>query len=108
MPFLSIGFRFTGKVHMSLRTGHQSSVMRSLIPWKSFDIPALNTVLPALPDWPDNYYIHDIALLDAARGSGAASKIVQTLFYHAMAARLSNDVARGSQWVIGLLGEARI
>ncbi|CAN7275530.1 GNAT family N-acetyltransferase [Phyllobacterium sp. LjRoot231] len=53
-------------------------------PWKSFDIPALNTVLEASPDR-RNYYIHDIALMDAARGSGAASEIVSVLTDHAMA-----------------------
>jgi ribosomal protein S18 acetylase RimI-like enzyme len=53
-------------------------------PWKSFDIPALNTILGSLPDRPDNYYIHDIALVNAGRGSGAASKIVSVLSDHAM------------------------
>ncbi|WP_271897134.1 GNAT family N-acetyltransferase [Candidatus Phyllobacterium onerii] len=52
-------------------------------PWKSFDIPPLNTVLMALPDWADNYYIHDIALVNAARGIGAASEIVQKVIDHA-------------------------
>ncbi|PSH69119.1 GNAT family N-acetyltransferase [Phyllobacterium brassicacearum] len=54
-------------------------------PWKSFDVPALNTVLPALLGY-DTYYIHDIALLDAARGSGAAGRIVAILATHAAAA----------------------
>ncbi len=52
-------------------------------PWKSFDLPALNTVLPALLGY-DTYYIHDIALLDAARGTGAAGKIVSILAAHAL------------------------
>ncbi len=53
-------------------------------PWKSFDIPALNTVLSALPEHPDTYYIHDIALLGAARGSGAAGKIISIVASHAL------------------------
>lgn len=53
-------------------------------PWKSFDIPALNTVLSALPEQPDTYYIHDIALLGAARGSGAAGKVIAILAGHAV------------------------
>lgn len=52
-------------------------------PWNSFDIPPLNTILAALPDRPDNYYIHDIALVNAARGSGAASKIITIVVDHA-------------------------
>lgn len=53
-------------------------------PWKNFDIPALNTVLPALPQQSGTYYIHDIALLDTARGTGAAGRIVSILARHAM------------------------
>lgn len=52
-------------------------------PWKCFDVPALNTTLPALPGH-DTYYIHDIALLGAARGSGAAGKIVSILAANAV------------------------
>jgi hypothetical protein len=52
-------------------------------PWKSFDIPPLNTVLVALPDQPENYCIHDIALVNAGRGNGAASEIVTTVIDHA-------------------------
>ncbi|MBB3236337.1 GNAT superfamily N-acetyltransferase [Phyllobacterium endophyticum] len=52
-------------------------------PWKSFDIPALNTVLVTLPGGSENYYIHDIALVKAARGSGTAGKIVTKVTDHA-------------------------
>lgn len=53
-------------------------------PWKSFNIPALNTVLSALPEHSDTYYIHDIALLGAALGSGAAGKIISIVASHAL------------------------
>ncbi|AEQ53468.1 GNAT family N-acetyltransferase [Pelagibacterium halotolerans] len=48
-------------------------------PYRLGGLPALNTVLGRLPDLCDTLYIHDLALLPAARGSGAARRIVQTL-----------------------------
>lgn len=48
-------------------------------PWALGSIPALNSRLHTLPEAPDTFYIHDLALLPAARGTGAASKIVETL-----------------------------
>lgn len=68
-------------------------------PWKGFDVPALNTVLPALLG-NDTYYIHDIALLDAARGSGAASKIVSILAIHAV------DAGFGSMSLVAVNGSS--
>ena len=32
-------------------------------PWRAMDPPALNSRLGELPDHPETYYIHDIALL---------------------------------------------
>ena len=52
-------------------------------PWRYGDAPALNTMLGHLPETPDTYYIHDIALLPVARKVGAASKIVDSLLKHA-------------------------
>lgn len=52
-------------------------------PWRFGDAPALNTLIGRLPDNPDTYYIHDIALLPLARKIGAASQIVKGLIKHA-------------------------
>lgn len=52
-------------------------------PWRSSTVPALNSLLHALPADADTYYLHDLALLPQARGSGAASWIVRQLIRHA-------------------------
>lgn len=52
-------------------------------PWRAFSPPALNTVLGTLPEAPDTYYIHDIALLPAMRGTGAAAAVVEDMAQHA-------------------------
>ena len=52
-------------------------------PWRYGSLPALNTRLGQLPDAPDTYYIHDLALLPVARRVGAASQIVRALAKHA-------------------------
>ena len=54
-------------------------------PWRFGDAPALNSLLGALPDHADTYYIHDIALLPLARKIGAASQIIEALIKHAIA-----------------------
>ena len=54
-------------------------------PWRYGDAPTLNTMIGQLPDTPDTYYIHDIAVLPLARKIGAASQIVDGLFKHARA-----------------------
>ncbi|WP_240334285.1 GNAT family N-acetyltransferase [Sphingobium estronivorans] len=43
-------------------------------PWHSRTPPPLNKPLGALPDDADTYYLHDIALLPVARGSGVGVK----------------------------------
>jgi ribosomal protein S18 acetylase RimI-like enzyme len=48
-------------------------------PWIARQPPALNDLLGALPMRPSTYYIHDLALAPAARGSGAGKKIVAQL-----------------------------
>lgn len=48
-------------------------------PWRLRQPPALNSLLGALPQSPDTYYLHDLALLPAARGAGAGSAIVEAL-----------------------------
>ena len=59
-------------------------------PWHFGHPPKLNAILsePASPA--STYYIHDLALLPAARKTGAAAAIVETLAAHARALRLSN------------------
>lgn len=48
-------------------------------PWRSADAPELDTLIGTLPE-PEVYYIHDIALLPAARGlraGEAAARLVE-------------------------------
>jgi len=52
-------------------------------PWVFGDPPALNSLLSALPDHPDTLYLHDLALLPAARGTGAGAVVVAQLREHA-------------------------
>lgn len=47
--------------------------------WLPGRLPALNSLLGAIPDGASDWYIHDIALLPRARGSGAAGRIVAHL-----------------------------
>ncbi|MBR3194031.1 GNAT family N-acetyltransferase [Bosea sp. (in: a-proteobacteria)] len=55
-------------------------------PWRFGQVPALDSLLGALPEDADIYYIHDLALLPLARGGGAASACVHRLAAHARAA----------------------
>ncbi|MBB5048886.1 GNAT superfamily N-acetyltransferase [Rhodopseudomonas rhenobacensis] len=48
-------------------------------PWHFAEPPALNVQLRALPAPASTYYIHDLALLPEARGSGAAAAAVRML-----------------------------
>ncbi len=69
-------------------------------PWRRGMLPALNALLGAIPENADTYYIHDLALLPAARGSGAAAQIVAHLTRHARAAgfaSMSLVAVNGSQ-----------
>jgi GNAT superfamily N-acetyltransferase len=52
-------------------------------PWTYRVLPPLNALLGALPEMADTYYVHDLALVPAARGSGAASLVVHDLVEHA-------------------------
>jgi GNAT superfamily N-acetyltransferase len=54
-------------------------------PWRLGEVPALNAQLGKLPESPDTYYIHDLALLPVARRIGAASFITEALAKHARA-----------------------
>jgi len=57
-------------------------------PWRLGSLPALNSRLGQLPADPDTLYIHDLALLPAARGTGAAGQIVEQVIAHARQAGL--------------------
>ncbi|MFC3124492.1 GNAT family N-acetyltransferase [Pseudoroseomonas globiformis] len=48
-------------------------------PWRFARPPALDSLLGALPERPDTYYLHDAALLPAARGQGAARTLVELM-----------------------------
>ncbi|MDP3255993.1 MAG: GNAT family N-acetyltransferase [Bosea sp. (in: a-proteobacteria)] len=57
-------------------------------PWHRGAPPALNTLLGLLPAMPGAFYIHDLALLPAARGSGAGRLVIERLVALALEARL--------------------
>lgn len=59
-------------------------------PWHADRPPRLNTLLGALPSTADALSLHDLALLPAARGTGAGTEIVGILL--AQAARLALPV----------------
>ncbi len=46
-------------------------------PWRRGSMPALNCLIHDLPSPPDTYYLHDLALLPSARGTGAARFIIE-------------------------------
>ena len=52
-------------------------------PWRFGALPTLNSLLGAIPEDADTYYLHDLALLPAARGTGAAAMIVGDILRHA-------------------------
>ena len=55
----------------------------TLLPWRFGALPALNSLLGAIPADADTYYLHDLALLPAARGTGAAAMVVGDILRHA-------------------------
>ncbi|WP_332688646.1 GNAT family N-acetyltransferase [Devosia sp.] len=59
-------------------------------PWRFAQLPALNALLGVLPADADTYYLHDLALLPSARGTGAAAMIVGDMLRHARAAGFAN------------------
>ena len=54
-------------------------------PWMFGQLPVLNALLGAIPREADTYYIHDLALLNRVRGTGAAAMIVGDMLRHARA-----------------------
>lgn len=59
-------------------------------PWLDRQPPKLNAILGQPATDASTYYIHDLALLPAARKSGAAAAIVEILATHASALQLHN------------------
>lgn len=57
-------------------------------PWPLGSIPPLNTLLGRLPERADAHYLHDLALLPAARGGGHAAAGLALLF-----ARVATPIA---------------
>lgn len=54
-------------------------------PWHADTAPALDTLLGRLPERPGTWYLHDLALLPTARGSGAGAAIAARIAAHARA-----------------------
>ena len=48
-------------------------------PWCEGELPSLNSLLGKVPEVATTYYIHDLALLPAARGTRAAGELVSSL-----------------------------
>lgn len=48
-------------------------------PWTRGSAPALNALIPALPEAADLVYLHDLALRPDARGAGHARPVVEQL-----------------------------
>jgi GNAT superfamily N-acetyltransferase len=59
-------------------------------PWMRETPPPLNTTLGALPPRADSWYLHDLSLLPAARGHGAARAAVEIAVRCARAHNLGN------------------
>lgn len=55
-------------------------------PWTADALPALNTLIPAIPDDASVVYLHDLALDPAVRGGGWSRPIVERLAAEAGAA----------------------
>jgi ribosomal protein S18 acetylase RimI-like enzyme len=82
-----------GEIHHKDGVGRQGAKLIGYIlshPWTYAAPPALNSQLGALPAPPTTYYIHDIALLPEARGTRAATTIVQQLIELAGTLNLPN------------------
>lgn len=59
-------------------------------PWHACQPPALNSMLHAIPADAPTFYIHDVALLPAWRGQGAAVQLVARLIRLAREAGLAS------------------
>ncbi|AQR75052.1 GNAT family N-acetyltransferase [Sphingomonas sp. LM7] len=59
-------------------------------PWHRDPPPALGAVIGAIPADADTYYLHDIALLDSARGTGAGGAALALVVEQARALGLGD------------------
>jgi ribosomal protein S18 acetylase RimI-like enzyme len=59
-------------------------------PWHFGQPPALNSLLSTLPEAAGTYYIHDIALLPEARGTGSVTPLIERLVATARAGGFPN------------------
>ena len=59
-----------------LELGGQPAGYMLAHPWRFGELPALNALLGEIPADADTFYLHDLALLPAARGTGAAAMVV--------------------------------
>ncbi|MGV6873369.1 GNAT family N-acetyltransferase [Pseudochelatococcus sp. B33] len=59
-------------------------------PWHPMMPPKLDSLLVAMPTFPATFYIHDLALLPLARGSGAGARAVADLVDHTEAIGLAD------------------
>lgn len=55
-------------------------------PWRRRSPVPLETLVGAIPADAESYYLHDLALLPSARGSGAGGLVVQQALVHAASA----------------------
>src|SRR4051812_36424782 len=69
-----------GKVPKGLLLSH---------PWLRRAIPGLNSTLGSLPERPDCFYLHDLALDESVRGQGHALSAVEIVFGLARSGGLS-------------------
>ncbi|PPD43288.1 MAG: GNAT family N-acetyltransferase [Methylocystis sp.] len=71
-------------------------------PWTLNDVPPLDSLLKALPVAPDCLYLHDVALLPQARGSGAAAGLM------AMLTRLADDCGLAHLALVSVYGTDKL
>jgi GNAT superfamily N-acetyltransferase len=69
-------------------------------PWTRGAVPALDTLIGALPERPDTYFIHDLTIDASLRGSGLGRAVVPLLFNAARTAAMSRLtlVAVNDRW----------
>ena len=75
---------------LMLTEGQQAIGYALTHPWHYGEPPPLNGLLGKLPAAPTTYYIHDVALLPAARGKGYAVQAAERLIAHARAEGFGN------------------
>jgi GNAT superfamily N-acetyltransferase len=69
-------------------------------PWTKGAVPALDTLIGALPERPATYFIHDLTIDASLRGSGLGRAVVPLLFNAARTAAMSRLtlVAVNDRW----------